>query len=126
MQKFDYILYVWLSVLATLLCSIYLILDVAMTLDVNGLWEFYSFYGSSAVPFYISAYIGCYILICMFSLIITFCRFLVNHIRRIDISVSMYSPLTLCLRKIAISLSFWVVSVNLVLLVMCFPGIKNT
>ena len=32
-----------------------------MTLDGNGLWEFYSFYGSSSAPFSISAYIGIYI-----------------------------------------------------------------
>ena len=70
MQKFYNTLHSWLSVLATLLCHIYLILDVAMTLDGNGLWYFDSFYGNTTIPFSISAYTGNHILICMFSFLL--------------------------------------------------------
>ena len=117
MQKFYSILHLWLSVLATLLCSIYLILDVAMTLDGNGLWYFYSIYGFTSVPFSVSVYTGSYILICMFSFLIIFISILINPRKRLILyRIHFNDAKVVFMKKIAWFLSIWMVSMNLVLL----------
>ena len=119
----------YLEVLVLLICIIQILSDMAMTHVMSGFWFVTGYYGKLLCLFSISSYAGYLILLCMLYFILcvqySFVRGFQQSQKKLYPQYLYNDIMVLRLKKLLCSLSFWCVSMNMVLLVMCFPGIKN-